>query len=75
MQLNERYEIASLFFQNNIISPTVFTTALREWRCVQFRILTEGGMDPFMCPACRKDAHAIHIDGNKKLGRFERNSQ
>lgn len=54
----------------------VFNYTLSEWRR-QEREYFAGlvGGDLFVCPACSHTPHAIHIDGNMKLYRYEKRSR
>ena len=50
----------------------MFAKAYAEWRYCQFEIKKLKKQPLFECPACYKEQHSIHIDGNRKLYRYSK---
>ncbi|ROL45190.1 hypothetical protein DPX16_8319 [Anabarilius grahami] len=52
------------------ICGDTFQKALLEWTFAQHEVERLCGVQPFKCPACSPSMHAISVDGNRKLYRF-----
>lgn len=59
-----------LFQQSGKICEDTFQKALLEWTFAQHEVERLCGVQPFKCPACSPSMHAISVDGNRKLYRF-----
>ena len=59
-----------ILLQNGTISHQIFMNSLREWRLAQL-VLKEDEFE-VPCPACDNNPHAVHVDGNRKLYRFNK---
>ncbi|XP_069176403.1 uncharacterized protein [Procambarus clarkii] len=44
----------------------------QEWRFMQYELANVQSYNKNVCPACHTNPFAIHIDGNKKLFRYEK---
>ncbi|XP_069167994.1 uncharacterized protein [Procambarus clarkii] len=44
----------------------------QEWRFMQYELANVQSYNKTVCPACHTNPFAIHIDGNKKLFRYEK---
>jgi len=53
------------------ITPSIFSTAFKEWCFCQYRIDCAQNKNWLECPACAFEQHSSHVDGNCKLYHYK----
>ena len=62
-------------FQSAYIDPVLFADCVREWQYNQYEMDRLRGINVMECPACSKQMHACHVDGNRKVYRYGYNKR
>ncbi|XP_069176683.1 uncharacterized protein [Procambarus clarkii] len=58
--------------QDGCINFEAAKRTFQEWRFMQYELANVQSYNKTVCPACHTNPFAIHIDGNKKLFRYEK---
>ncbi|XP_066914469.1 uncharacterized protein [Clytia hemisphaerica] len=63
--------LAKFHGRHGKISPSIFSTAFKEWCFCQYKIDCAQHKNWLECPACAYEQHSSHVDGNCKLYRYK----
>ena len=61
-----------VYIQDPTINQVAFVKAFEEFRYCQFELERLGKCLLLDCPACYGRQHSVHVDGNRKLYRFDK---
>ena len=62
-------------FKPTAIDSVLFSDAVREWQYYEYELDRLRGINAMKCPACAKQMHACHVDGNRKVYRYGYNNR
>ena len=61
-----------VYIQDPTINQVAFVKAFEEFRYCQFELERLGKCLLLDCPTCYGRQHSVHVDGNRKLYRFDK---